>query len=87
MIESDILQYLSTALPGTYYLGIRPEQATLPCTTAFLISTEVIHNVVGYSGVSQARIQLDVWSTTYSDCQTIAESQRLLHCGPNHSSQ
>ena len=52
----------------------RPQAAALPAITLQTITELREHHFLGLDGLDMSRVQIDCWSTTYSNAQAIKEA-------------
>ncbi len=78
MIEQGLMTYLSAQLPTTQFYASRlPQNAAFPNTVYHIVSTTPTHDLAGYSGLTESRIQFDCWGMSYADTATASENLRV----------
>ena len=73
-IEGDIQSILAALVTGRCYPMFAPDPVTKPYIVYQVISDVQESNLDGYAGISNKRIQVDVYSTTYGGSKTLASS-------------
>lgn len=77
---TDLVWWLKSQAAVTALVSTRitpmplPQGSTLPAITYWLISTPREYVQTGRAGLARARVQIDVWASTYLEAQTVAEA-------------
>jgi hypothetical protein len=84
MIEQKIYQLISqdpaikAVVSGRVYGNkLLPQPPIFPAITYFRVSSYRDRTLSGSSGVTRARIQIDVWASKYIDAKNLSELVRL----------
>lgn len=81
MMQEDLYTALQGTFGGRFYAGMAPATVTLPYAVYSIIA-RVQPNTVngGAAALKQSRVQIDVFSTSYSEAQTKADAvETALH--------
>lgn len=70
--ETDITDVVSDRI----YPDVAPEGADLPYITVNVVSTFHSHHMTAASGLAQARVQIDCWTTSSTGRETLSEAVR-----------
>lgn len=80
MIEQSIYSHLAS-LPDLVdervYPMIAPQNATYPYILYMIVADEEWHDLLGSTGCSRARVQLEVWSDSYLEARQVSNKLRL----------
>ena len=68
--SSDLAEIVGNRI---YYLTM-PQTATLPCVTWQRVTANTINTLMGASGLTQLKIQVDCWSRNMGECKSIAKA-------------
>lgn len=77
MLETKLYTLLSgstliTTLTTRIYPVVMPQEPTFPCITYQRVSGNQQNSLAGYATLENPRIQIDVWSESYSGAKTLA---------------
>jgi len=83
MIETSLLDYLATALPGVRVESRLPQKGTVqfPVVVYQVVSSKPVYNLAGASGLTSSVVHFHCWADTKLEAMNLAESLRMKLSG------